>query len=700
MGLRDIFDSDPRSKGQLREELRLQGEVISDLLRQLDQRNEKLNVSTLEAQALRPKRHADLQHSQGAKIEYATHAPVTNSVNPNRELHDVSAGVLEPTRIHIGRRKEIIQKLVNELGSIRDQRALVQENTALKLYAESLAKERTDLVAKLNGSLDAVGSLTKKLNSLRHGHLLEEPNSFLSAISVELSDQSKPLSDRERLLFKNFAELQRREAILIEAVSTGSSNDLTNTVNTGLSEVSMVAKHQESNNKTQDLKRLIQKLKARLANVQSQLRATDLELTEAKKSVNYFLGMGPDSIRRGVGSIEWEERRGAEQRDYALKSLQYQLDLERLEHKEQVEKLELQAAADSQKLAQLRQNDAQKSDAIDRMTKSVERHLEDIRRLTSRLANSDEEVKKSASQIQSHLSTNARLREEIKRFQQVEDQMTRKFETASRQDIQVFQQEEILTWLFSEIYPDKLRVDHGYLHLMGDGPWDNDAFGRLLAGQDFSLWKLPDADIAHLVVGRNNWSEDDLVAQIEARQGQTLRIYSQEMWFAAMASGRDPFDADDPELLQAFANGHEALEFLIGLEVPWPNLSDLQPDEVNPVEVSELGVLASPMHMMDYRVGKTSPHSEDERRAILHAIFCSKKLPFGDDCSEAYRSNWGAPKSAQRLYRMANHIKFIVDGPNGSDYRKSVARDDWVNDLAWLKKTYFKKIAHSFKWPA
>ena len=267
-------------------------------------------------------------------------------------------------------------------------------------------------------------------------------------------------------------------------------------------------------------------------------------------------------------------------------------------------------------------------------------------------------------------------------------------------NISTFMQEEILAWMFSETLPDDLQVSKGYLHIMGDGPWDNDTFGRLMEEQDFSLWKLPDADIAHIVVGRKNWKEAELIAQIEARHGQELRIYSQEMWFAAMATGRDPFDAEAPELLQAFANGHEALEFLIDQEMPWPNVADHPPGNVTDVEVGELGVVASPMHLMDYRVGKTSPHSEVERRAILDEIYCSRNLPFGDDCSPTYRSNWGTPKSAQRLYRMASHIKFIVDGPNGSDYRKSVAREDWINDLAWLKKTYFRKTVHNFQWPS
>lgn len=267
-------------------------------------------------------------------------------------------------------------------------------------------------------------------------------------------------------------------------------------------------------------------------------------------------------------------------------------------------------------------------------------------------------------------------------------------------ELQTFTQEEVLTWIFSETHPKDLKVAKGYLHLMGDGPWDNNTFAQQVRGQKFSLWLLPDADIAHLVVGHNNWSQDALLAQIESRQGQELRIYSQEMWFAAMATGRDPFDANNPKLLQAFAADHDALQFLIGQEFPWPNISDRPDDKVTIVGRGELGVEESPMHLMDYRVGKTSPHNEDERHAILDKIFSARELPFGDDCSPTYRSNWGTPKSAQRLYRMAIHIKFILEGVNGSDPRKPVAREDWISDLAWLRKTYFRKTVHGFKWPA
>lgn len=199
-------------------------------------------------------------------------------------------------------------------------------------------------------------------------------------------------------------------------------------------------------------------------------------------------------------------------------------------------------------------------------------------------------------------------------------------QTALAANLSTLAQEKVLTWMFSEAHPNDLRVDHGYLNLMGDGPWDTNTFGRLVEAQGFSLWKLPDADIAHLVVGHNNWSKADLISQIEARRGQELRIYSQEMWFATMATRRDPFDAEDRELLYAFAKGHEALEFLVGQEMPWPRVADNSPGGVIVVPPGELGVLESPMHLQGYRVGKTSPLSEVQRRAILSDIYSAKSL--------------------------------------------------------------------------
>jgi hypothetical protein len=437
--------------------------------------------------------------------------------------------------------------------------------------------------------------------------------------------------------------------------------------------------------------------------------------TAKAQAINYFTET--EELRRRLQSAEHPNRvdelnRQASNLTLELEKLRSESDAAKLElSKIHTQLSEALSQADQFKAKEVRLQERER--AVNRnfdellrregLLKHTDKGLtpreDDLKRQTHHPQLSNIEVAKaevSAHQKQLHQGEDQNISRLQKQVESLQSQLADRDVTL----YPTFAQEGILSWMFSQTSPDHLQIDHGYLHLMGDGPWDNNTFALLMEGQDFSLWKLPDADIAHLVVGRNNWSEDDLLAQIEARQGQELRIYSQEMWFATMATGRDPFDADDTDLLLAFAKGHEALEFLIGLEMPWPNVADHPQGQVNTVEVSELGVAATPMRLMGYRVGETSPHSEEERRAILHEIFCSKNLPFGDDCSAEYRSNWGTPKSAQRLYRMASHIKFIVDGPNGSDYRRPVAREDWVSDLAWLKKTYFKKTVHAFKWPS
>jgi hypothetical protein len=124
-----------------------------------------------------------------------------------------------------------------------------------------------------------------------------------------------------------------------------------------------------------------------------------------------------------------------------------------------------------------------------------------------------------------------------------------------------FMQEEILAWMFSHAKPQSLNIEGGYLHLMGDGPWDVDAFGRLMEQCNFTLWALPDAEISHVIVGRNSWDKELLAQQMAMRKTKRLHIYSQEMWFAALLTGRDPYEYGDTSLIKAFARGHNALEF-------------------------------------------------------------------------------------------------------------------------------------------
>jgi hypothetical protein len=259
--------------------------------------------------------------------------------------------------------------------------------------------------------------------------------------------------------------------------------------------------------------------------------------------------------------------------------------------------------------------------------------------------------------------------------------------------------QRIVDWMLDDASPEQAGVDHGYLGLTGEGPWSDQQIREMMKGAGFSLWMLPDADLNHVVVGRHSWDLSALEQQIEAMEGRRLRIYSQEMWFAKLATGRDPFDSGDHDLLMAFARGHSALEYLIDRDAPWPELSQdaLVVGDGVFTEGIDFG-LNSPLSNFGYQVGASSGLSVRQRRTLLAKFLEAKDLAFDGNASAEYRSHWGKPRSVQRLFRMASHIRWLIGWQGKSPYREQ-ANQDWRGDLLWLKKTYYKSNLHKFRWP-
>lgn len=259
--------------------------------------------------------------------------------------------------------------------------------------------------------------------------------------------------------------------------------------------------------------------------------------------------------------------------------------------------------------------------------------------------------------------------------------------------------QRIIDWMLEGASPEQAGVDHGYLSLIGEGPWSDHQIRELMEGAGFSLWMLPDTDVEHVVVGRHSWDADALEQQIEAMEGTRLRIYSQEMWFAKLVTGRDPFDSGDHDLLMAFAIGHPALEHLIERDAPWPEVSsdDLVVGDGVSTEGFEFGV-NSPLHNFGYQVGLSSWLSVSQRRGLLTKFLEAKELTFDGKATAEYRSHWGRPRSVQRLFRIASHIRWLILWQGKSPSRMQ-ANEDWRGDLQWLKKTYYKPKLHKFHWP-
>ena len=258
---------------------------------------------------------------------------------------------------------------------------------------------------------------------------------------------------------------------------------------------------------------------------------------------------------------------------------------------------------------------------------------------------------------------------------------------------------KIVDWMLDEASPNQAEVDHGYLSLIGEGPWEHDELALLVEQKGFSLWQLPDPDVRHVVVGRTKWDADQLEAQIACMVDLDLRIYSQEMWFAKLATGRDPFDSDNWDLLMAFAKGHDALQYLISRDNAWPEVttSGLVGGKEGVTQGDELGS-TSPLHNFGYEVGSKAGLSEHKRRETLTRFLEARTLIFEVNASDTYRLHWGRPRSVQRLFRVASHIQWLI-GWQGKSPKRVQANEEWTNDLRWLKKTFYKPATHKFKWP-
>lgn len=103
----------------------------------------------------------------------------------------------------------------------------------------------------------------------------------------------------------------------------------------------------------------------------------------------------------------------------------------------------------------------------------------------------------------------------------------------------------------------------------------------------------------------------------------------------------------------------------------------------------------SALRYLGYVVGKTNGMRDHERRKFLDYFF-THSLPAEVDAH--FEHSYGAPGSSVRLRKMADVIAANCRNFKRNDRKKYVvAIRHWEQDLAYLKKAYYK--AGSFPWP-
>jgi hypothetical protein len=210
---------------------------------------------------------------------------------------------------------------------------------------------------------------------------------------------------------------------------------------------------------------------------------------------------------------------------------------------------------------------------------------------------------------------------------------------------------------------------------VGSEPYPEAEFDELLCSGGLEVCSIYDeADV--LIIGREEWDEEDLNDLLDRREGQSLKVYSQEMFLAYWITGRDPFE--DEDVARAFGEGHPALEYLSNVGFDWPSIyvNFYSGDGGFAAELLKMGLLSQ----MGYRVGQTRGLRPVERRAILETVF-KYELP-NTNLPRWYVEEWGYPKSKERLKKMADSLAAFCRREKKRNH--NVAASDYEEDLKWL----------------
>ena len=226
---------------------------------------------------------------------------------------------------------------------------------------------------------------------------------------------------------------------------------------------------------------------------------------------------------------------------------------------------------------------------------------------------------------------------------------------------------------------------------MGSSPLSEDDFDALVQEYGIEAYH-PSNELEVLIVGREDWDSELLMTQIDLRTNMRLKVYSQEMVFAYLACGKDPFDS--PPILHFFGNEHPVLQYLMSLGFDWPSTY------VGPsgLHLSESGwAKEGLLKHMGYRVGRAAP-SESQRRAILLQVYQQKQLPIVG--SRDYVESWGEANSATRLKKIADSLAaFARMAKRREEKQLELSISQWEADLEWLRNSVYSG-RHRFVWPS
>lgn len=674
------------SNGDLLDEINSHQQTLSEKQSELDALTDNLEklsheharlVAEVEVLKQNNSTQKTLQQAEISALQAAIDSTKADSAAIKSERDAMAKDFADLRALHLekeSRFQERERKLAEKSERLLQERQKFQQQAAELHTREQHWKHAIEPKLKLYEAHVSLDSREDELNKLQ---------SKLDALHKTLSEQEADML--RRLLVDESLAKREQEITEWEQLLTTRTAELDET------EKSQTTQQAEIEQRTKELNDLNQELsvfreRVRQLDEETSRIASESQKLEAKKLAQI------DQHAERISEIR-EQR--AELRQTIKELNQREIDLKSRE--KNVKREETSTLNIKNKNFELRNEQKRLAALID----SLESEAQEAITLKSDL----EALRDQHQELQTNLKSAENKAKGAEKDRQEINRLTARIESLSQATVRgtkfnsSLTNQTVMAWLLEESGPDETEIKNGWLGSTGHGPWPEQELEASLTNLDYEFYQLPDGDLEYIIVGRKDWSKTDLLAQIDARDGQPLRIYSQEMFFAKLVTGRDPFDAEDESLLDAFAEDHPALQFLMSLPSPWPTVSDEESREIQEVDVGDFGVSESPLHILGYKVGTTSDLSISERRKILTQCFETRELEFSADSNDAYIAKWGRGGGAQRLYRMAVHIKNLADGRVGKDHRKPQARIDWIRDLNWLKEKYYPKYKARFSWP-
>ena len=192
---------------------------------------------------------------------------------------------------------------------------------------------------------------------------------------------------------------------------------------------------------------------------------------------------------------------------------------------------------------------------------------------------------------------------------------------------------------------------------------------------------------------------------LRSRSLENLTFISQEMLLAEIfTKGNGTRDFGDPWIKHI--EEHPGLKAVHGLReeealeaiddcFEWPStVAEPGNGSFDQEDWPKVGMLK----ILGYSVGENG-EMKSTRQKILSEVFEMVNLPHVKD--QNHVDSWGGAKTGARLKKMAQSIAaFCRSARRRDEYGMSLAIEEWEEDLAWLKTTYYEgKFDRQFQWP-